>query len=627
MYFKFSLRSNSATGKSDSYYRLVESYRTETGRVNHRTIINVGFLEQSITPEQLNAVARRLTDMYQLKQSLFELQDPIVCNMVTELWGRIVSENRLDITLYQPNNRKVDVDSLKHSDVREVGAEWICYNTWQELNIDSVLEANGFTEQEIKFAQTQVITRAVYPASELASARWITENSAITELTGFDIEKVNKDRLYRSALKLSNIQQELQSHLSIKTNELFDIEDKIVLYDLTNTYFEGEKKNSKLAQYGRSKEKRSDAKLIVLALVVNIFGFIKHSSIHEGNLSDGQSLLKIIADLDNATKEKKPLVVLDAGIANQDNLKLLMSKGYNYLCVSRSKPKEIIYDTQRLSTLYTTRGKAELTLKTVASSTLDDYLLEVCSNQKKHTETSMYKQFEDRYVQELEKIKSSLSKKGGVKKTEKVYERIGRAKQKYPSVHKLFDLIIVEDEQTQLVTSLTWTRNELANISQEKKMGKYYLRTNLPFTEETIVWEAYNTIREIESTFKTLKTDLDLRPIYHKNDESTIAHLNLGLLAYWLVNTVRQKLKKQGVSHNWKEIVRIANTQKVITTTGTNASENTLQVRKCSEPGAKLKELQSLLKIKPRPFVKIKSVVHSPKQRQVEIQQQQMLGP
>jgi transposase len=627
MYFKFSLRSNSATGKSDSYYRLVESYRTETGRVNHRTIINVGFLEQSITPEQLNAVARRLTDMYQLKQSLFELQDPIVCNMVTELWGRIVSENRLDITLYQPNNRKVDVDSLKHSDVREVGAEWICYNTWQELNIDSVLEANGFTEQEIKFAQTQVITRAVYPASELASARWITENSAITELTGFDIEKVNKDRLYRSALKLSNIQQELQSHLSIKTNELFDIEDKIVLYDLTNTYFEGEKKNSKLAQYGRSKEKRIDAKLIVLALVVNIFGFIKHSSIHEGNLSDGQSLLKIIADLDNATKEKKPLVVLDAGIANQDNLKLLMSKGYNYLCVSRSKPKEIIYDTQRLSTLYTTRGKAELTLKTVASSTLDDYLLEVCSNQKKHTETSMYKQFEDRYVQELEKIKSSLSKKGGVKKTEKVYERIGRAKQKYPSVHKLFDLIIVEDEQTQLVTSLTWTRNELANISQEKKMGKYYLRTNLPFTEETIVWEAYNTIREIESTFKTLKTDLDLRPIYHKNDESTIAHLNLGLLAYWLVNTVRQKLKKQGVSHNWKEIVRIANTQKVITTTGTNASENTLQVRKCSEPGAKLKELQSLLKIKPRPFVKIKSVVHSPKQRQVEIQQQQMLGP
>jgi hypothetical protein len=382
MYFKFSLRSNSATGKSDSYYRLVESYRTETGRVNHRTIINVGFLEQSITPEQLNAVARRLTDMlYQLKQSLFELQDPIVCNMVTELWGRIVSENRLDITLYQPNNRKVDVDSLKHSDVREVGAEWICYNTWQELNIDSVLEANGFTEQEIKFAQTQVITRAVYPASELASARWIIENSAITELTGFDIEKVNKDRLYRSALKLSNIQQELQSHLSIKTNELFDIEDKIVLYDLTNTYFEGEKKNSKLAQYGRSKEKRSDAKLIVLALVVNIFGFIKHSSIHEGNLSDGQSLLKIIADLDNATKEKKPLVVLDAGIANQDNLKLLMSKGYNYLCVSPSKPKEIIYDTQRLSTLYTTRSKAELTLKvsprSSTSSDQSNYFLQI----------------------------------------------------------------------------------------------------------------------------------------------------------------------------------------------------------------------------------------------------------
>jgi transposase len=627
MYFKFSLRSNPATNKSDAYYRLVESYRTETGRVNHRTILNVGFLDDSITPEQLNSVARRLTDMHQLKQSLFELHDPVVCAMVSALWGRIVGERRLDLTLYEPNNRKVDVDSLKHSDVREVGAEWICYNTWQELNIDSVLEANGFTEQEIKFAQTQVISRAVHPASELASARWITENSAITELTGFDIEKVNKDRLYRSALKLSAIQQELQSHLSIKTNELFDIQDKIVLYDLTNTYFEGEKKNSKLAQYGRSKEKRSDAKLIVLALVVNVFGFIKHSSIHEGNLSDGQSLLKIIADLDNATKEKRPLVVLDAGIANEANLNLLVSKGYNYLCVSRSKPKEIIYDTQRLTTLYTTRGKAELTLKTISSSTLDGYLLEVCSNQKKHTEASMYKQFEDRYVQELEKIKTSLSKKGGVKKTPKVYERIGRAKQRYPSVHKLFDITIVEDKQTKHVTSLSWVRNNLANTTQEQKIGKYYLRTNLPFTEETMVWEAYNTIREIESTFKTLKSDLDLRPIYHKNDESTIAHLNLGLLAYWLVNTVRQKLKRQGVNHNWKEIVRIANTQKVITTSGTNTAQKTIQVRKCSEPGAKLKELQSLLKIRPRPFVKIKSVVHSLTQRQVEMQQQQLLGP
>jgi hypothetical protein len=611
----------------DAYYRLVESYRTDTGRVNHRTILNVGFIDSAITPEQLNDVARRLNDMYELKQSLFELTDPVVKRMVNELWARIVGEKRLDVTLYEPNNRKIDVESMQHSNVREVGAEWICYNTWQELGIDKVLDQNGFTEQEIKFAQTQIISRALYPASELASARWITENSAITELTGFDITKVNKDRLYRSAIKLNSIQQELQKHLSIRTNELFDIQDKIVLYDLTNTYFEGEKKNSKLAKYGRSKEKRTDAKLVVLALVVNIYGFIKHASVHEGNLSDSESLLQIIKDLDLANTSVKPLVVMDAGVAKEENLKLLMAKGYSYLCVSRTKPKQIIYDSDRLTSLYTTKSGSCLTLKTIKSSSLDGYLLQVHSNQKSHTQSEMYKQFENRYINELQKIQSAISKKGGVKKTAKVHERIGRAKQKYPSVNRFFDIHILEDEKTKVVTQLTWERKQESTQTLEHELGKYYLRTNLPFTQEHIVWEAYNTIREIESTFKTLKTDLDLRPIYHKTDEATIAHLHLGLTAYWLVNTIRQKLKRQGFNHNWTEIVRIANTQKVITTSGINASGNLIQVRKCSEPNDKLKQLQQLLKIRPRPFVKLKSVVHKPKLLNLENQQIQLLGP
>ena len=164
----------------------------------------------------------------------------------------------------------VYADTIEHSNVREIGSEWMCYNTWQQLGIDKVLEDNEFSELEIQLAQTQIISRAVHPCSELATSKWIKENSAISELTGFPLEKMNKDRLYRSALKLYKIKESLEQHLSIKTNELFDIQDRIMLYDLTNTYFEGEKRNSKLAKFGRSKEKRSDAKLVVLALVVRL---------------------------------------------------------------------------------------------------------------------------------------------------------------------------------------------------------------------------------------------------------------------------------------------------------------------------------------------------------------------
>ena len=151
--------------------------------------------------------------------------------------------------------------------------------------------------KNINLAQTHIMSRAVYPASKNETVRWIKENSAICEVTGFDIEKVTKDRLYQISKKLYTLKDSIEQHLSLRTNELFDIEDKIVLYDLTNTYFEGRKQGSDLAKFGRSKEKRSDAKLVVLALVINPEGFIKYSSILQGNMSDLATLEGMISQL------------------------------------------------------------------------------------------------------------------------------------------------------------------------------------------------------------------------------------------------------------------------------------------------------------------------------------------
>ena len=397
MYFKASGRTNPKTNSHEGYYRLVESYRNSAGRVCHRTILNVGFLSDVLTPEQLNKIARILTDIYEKKQSIFDEQDPIVQKWVTKLWSRIVEEKRLDLTLYSQDSRMISADTIKHSNVREVGAEWMCYNTWHELGIDEILKQNDFSELEIQLAQTQVISRAVYPASELATSKWIKENSAICELTGFPESKMNKDRLYRGALKLHSIKEALEQHLSLKTNELFDIQDRIMLYDLTNTYFEGEKRNSKLAQFGRSKEKRSDAKLVVLALVVNIYGFIKYSSIHAGNFSDTADLETVIDNLDYATNTKKPVVVIDAGIATKANLELIKTKGYNYLCVCRTKRKDYELDSDRLTVMLETKSKYNIMLKKVKQQEDEDYYLEITSDKKALKEQGMKTQFEKRF--------------------------------------------------------------------------------------------------------------------------------------------------------------------------------------------------------------------------------------
>lgn len=397
MYFKFSLRYNKDKQQSDAYYRLVESYRNADGMVCHRTILNIGFIDDDYTAEQLNQTSRILTDRYEQKQSLFEPTDAAVIDLVETLWKRIIKDKRLDLTLHSPTSRQINADSLRHSNVREIGSEYICHQTLEELGISKVMAQAGFTEEQIQLAATQIVSRAVYPGSELKTASWIKENSAVCELTGYDCQKITKDKLYESALRLYGVKDQLEQHLSHKTNELFSISDKIVLYDLTNTYFEGQYNGSKLARYGRSKEKRNDAKLVVLALVVNIYGFIKYSAIHEGNMADCQNLSQMIDKLSRCTNTQNPVVVMDAGIATEENLKMIRAKGYHYLCVSRSKLKDYQATSGRLTVLLETKSKRQVRLKAVSNNKNTDYFLEVASQDKYETANSMRSQFEQRF--------------------------------------------------------------------------------------------------------------------------------------------------------------------------------------------------------------------------------------
>lgn len=614
LYFKCSIRKNPDTSRYDGYYRLVESYRNLEGRVCHRTLLNVGFLSD-YSPEQLNIVQTCLNDRYENQQSLFAENDAVVKRLAEELWERLIAGKRID---FKKAELMIKVDTMRHENVREIGAEWMSYNTWNQLELTQFLLTEGWKEQEIQLAATQIISRAVYPASELKTSLWIKENSAVCELTGYNPDSITKDKLYGSALKLYGIKDQLEKHLSNRTNELFDLEDKIILYDLTNTYFEGRKLNSKLAKHGRSKEKRKDAKLVVLAMVVNVEGFIKYTAVHEGNIADCATLESMIEKLATHTCSHKPIVVLDAGIATQENLDLIKKKGYHYVCVSRTKIKNYTAVADKGTVLLQTKNKQEIQLKAVATEKHTDYFLEVTSAAKAKKEEGMKSSFENRIEEELQKVSNAIQRKGGIKTTEKVYERIGRIKEKYPSIHSQYIIETRLNKEEDQVVELKWSKDESKDATKQASLGVYFLRTDLEIKDEAVTWNIYNTIREIESSFRCLKTDLDLRPVYHQNDDSTMAHLHLGILAYWLVNTMRHQLKAGGIHHSWSEIVRIGNTQKVVTTTGTNTFDKTITVRKCSEPTGKLLALFDILKIKHQPFTKRKSVVHKPELKKNE---------
>lgn len=607
MFIKVFSKSKKSTGDQSLYYRLCESYRIDTS-VRHNTILYLGNLDELSSSEQKNKLCKRIESLVKESRTgikdLFDFENDIVEILAQKFFLEIKQKKRLDLDL-NSNNQTVKLDTLENKNIRELGSEWLCAQALEQLKLKQLLLTKNWTEKEINLALTHIISRACYPASELRTSQWIKQNSAVCEITQYDENLVTKDKLYGISKKLYSVKDGLEKHLSTKTNELFDLDDNIIIYDLTNSYFEGKLSKSKLANYGRSKEKRKDCKLIVLALVVNVEGFIKYSHLFEGSMSDSKSLEKLITQLSERTSsiDRKPTIVMDAGIASEDNIQLLKKYNFNYMCVSRSALTKYSVDSNNKPIIITdNKGQTIQLQKVKKEKGTDNYLL-VHSHAKQAKEESMRTKFSTKYEEEIKKINDSLTKKSGIKTSQKVYERIGRLKQKYPSINKHYTIDVTINE-LEIVTAVTGSKTELP-----KQEGKYLLRTNLDEKTEAVQWKIYNTIREIESTFRCLKTDLDLRPIYHKTDDACMAHLHLGLLAYTTVNTIRHQLKVKGINNEWRDVVRIMNTQKAVSTTLENQYEQTIIIRQCSEPSQQVKTIYDALNYKYKPFSRKKFVV------------------
>jgi len=619
MYIKAIRKYCQAEKATHTYFRLSESYRDQNGFPRQRMILGLGRLPELPDFDQKVQFLERLNELIKGKPTLFSSNgNKTIEQLAQHYYQELKKKKKIDrVSDVTEDFDTVNLNTLKNKNIREVGAESLCYQALHQLKIEDYLKSRGWDDGQINLAATHIISRTVYPASEYKTVSWIKENSAVCELTGCDIEKITKDKLYEISKKLYEEKAGLENHLSRCTNELFKLEDKIILYDLTNTYFEGRMKDSRIAKFGRSKEKRNDAKLIVLAVIINTEGFLKYSDIFEGNTSDCSTLKMVIEKLNEKAgyTNHRPIIVMDAGIATEANIQYLKDEKYDYMCVSRSNLKQYKADTEsRPVQIYDKKNQPIELLNVRVENDTDNYLW-VKSEAKALKENSMYNQFALRFEEGIHGIQKGILSKGGTKQTCKVWERIGRLKEKYASVHQYYE-IAVHDNGKGTATGLFFEKKEEAPM--EGKAGIYFLRTSLNGKEEQTLWLIYNVIREIEYTFRVLKTDLDLRPIYHKTDQASMAHLHLGLLAYWIVSTIRYQLKQHKISHSWSEIVRIMNTQKSVTTTIENIKGETIQIRQCSEPSGQVKEICAKLKYSSVPFPRKKSVWHTGEIRKIK---------
>ena len=607
MFIKANPKTDKKTGKSYNYYRLCESYRLGD-KVRHRNILSLGTLIELTDNKDFKLLADRIEQLLGGKQSLFPSSE-VVEKLAHKFYAQIIEDKLVDRVVVSPVEKdiqSVDLDSIELENVREIGSEWMCYQAARQLDLPGYFERAGFSPEETDLALTHIIGRAVHPASEHATAEWLQESTALCELLGMESTSVNRFKLYDTSRLLYTHREGIESFLSHKTSELFDLNDKIILYDLTNTYFEGRKANSNLAMFGNSKEKRKDAKLVTLALVVNVQGFVKHSKIYRGNIGETTTLEAIVTELSSQTSfsGRKPMVVMDSGIADDENLKMLNAKGYNYLCVTRGKIKEYVaVKEQGKPVVVTDKRGSPVELLRIEKEGIDASLLYVRSQRKAIKELSMHENFTSHFETGLNQIIQGVQKKGGIKNIEKVWGRIGRLKEKHPSAHRFFDIQVSNDGKN--ATAMTWKR---IIPTSRKEEGVYFLRTSIKEIDEVTFWDIYNTIREIEASFRILKTDLQIRPVFHRSDENTMAHLFLAVLAYQLVSTIRYQLKAQGIHHDWSHIVRIMNTQKAATITMQNKNDQKIYIRKCSKPETKTREIYDALGYKYQPWIR-KSVL------------------
>jgi len=583
MYIRKSQQKHAKTGQVYSTFRLVESYRNSEGKVRQQTLLNLGS-HFSIPQAQWKALADRVEEIHRGQGQLFDLELALeneaerIAKLLTQQWSEKETHSR-EIKTQLSDYQSVDINSLMHTDLRRIGGEHVAYEVAKQLKLDAIFLSLGFTKRQKEIAIASIISRLVHPGSELSTHRYLTQNSALDELMETNFTDIGLQNLYNIADQLMTNKESIEKILYQTEKDTFKFEEIITLYDLTNTYFEGRCTQNPKAQYGRSKEKRSDCGLVTLGLVLDASGFPKKSKIYPGNVSEQATLKEMIETLDG---DKKSIIVMDAGIATEKNIEWLQQEGYCYIVVSR-KRNLMMPDTEAPVIL-----KEEKNNRVEAVLVNNDKTNELelyCHSQAKEAKTKvMVSKASKRYEDELKKLSDGLNKKGCTKKYEKVIERLGRLKEKYRKVNSLYEITVEADEERINAIGLIWERND-TSVST-KQAGIYCLRTNQKHLDAHTFWNIYTTLTDLESAFRSLKTELGFRPVFHQKEKRIDGHIFISILAYHLLHGIRYQLKSKGIHSSWQTLREVLASQCRITSSMKLENGKVVRIRKTSSPSA-----------------------------------------
>jgi transposase len=589
MYIRQTKTRNSTTGEAYCTFRLVASERIGS-KVRQRTLLNLG-RNFSLPKEQWPRLCARI-DQILSGQGSFLPESAALEAQAQRYAARLVVLSVPAPSVQESaeaDYQEVDIASLELVRPRSVGVEHAGLAALSRLEIPRILESAGLNGVQRAAAMGSIIGRMAEPGSELATWRWLKERSALGELLEVDFEAMPLMRLYRVSDLLVRHREAIEAALFTRIQSLFALPATVTLYDLTNTYFEGEMAGNAKARRGRSKEKRSDCPLVTLGLVLDGSGFVRRSRMFEASTLEGM--------LQGLEAPPGALVIMDAGIATEANIAWLLNHHYRYLVVSRERSRQ--FDAS-CAVETTTASEQTIRIQRVLSEQGTEVRLYCHSQERREKETAMSARFIQRFETGLTKLAEGLQKQRGEKRRDKLLQRIGRLQEKSHGIGRHYRIELTPDASGAEAVALTWERVPVDG-TQLSHPGVYCLRTNELSWDEATLWRTYTMLTDLEAVFRSLKSELGLRPIYHHKEERAEGHLFITVLAYQAVQVLRQQLKAHGIHESWSTLRQTLSVQQRVTATFKQRDGRTLHVRKATVAEANLKKLYDALDLSAAP--------------------------
>ena len=577
MFIRRTQTRSTAGGEVYFTHRLVRSERID-GKVRQRTLLNLG-RHFEVAQNDWPALTRRIDELLAGQLALPRDGSPALESHAQRITAQLLARERVGTASCPTSQGRdiqlVDVDSLELIRPRSVGVEHVALWAMDQLGLRTRLQELGIGASLRAAAVGSIIARMAQPGSERAARRWLGERSALGELLGVDFQTLGPMQLYRASDALMTHREAIEEHLFERAMGLFDLHPTVTLYDLTNTCFEGEARAQPKARRGHSKDKRTDCPLLTLGLVLDGSGFVRRSQVFAGNVREHHTLAEMIEAL-NAPRGAR--VVMDRGIATEDRVQWLRENGYRYVVVSRERTRH--FDPEAALRIETA-SKHRVHLHKVLSDDGQEVRLYCFSEARAAKERGIVERFAQRFETALTELSEGLSKPRTHKRVDKVWQRIGRLKEKSRGIAQHYDIELNTDNSGKRATAVRFTRQALPG-SMMTHPGVYCLRSNETDWDEATLWRTCFMLTDLEAVFRSLKSELGLRPIYHHKAIRAEGHLFITVLAYQLVQVIRTRLRAAGENASWTTLRRILEGQQRITATFARADGRTVHVRKAT---------------------------------------------